>query len=93
MLVSELLRRLGSQKLAKEVGNNRNAYDANNRRITRAMGSEGMLEDLPAPAPKLFASSWWARLATIAVERERRSQKKRRRWTQVLRKLIRTRSN
>ena len=52
-----------------------------------------MLEDSPAPAPKLFASSWWARLATIAVERERRSKKKRRRWTQVLRKLIRTRSN
>jgi hypothetical protein len=52
-----------------------------------------MLEDSPAPAPKLFASSWWARLATIAVEREQRSQKKEKRWAKVLRKLIRTRGN
>jgi hypothetical protein len=50
-----------------------------------------MWGDSPGPAPKLFASSWWARLATIAVEREQRSQKKKRRWTKVLRKLIRTR--
>jgi hypothetical protein len=50
-----------------------------------------MLED--SSAPKLFASTWWARLATIAVEREQRSQKKKKRWTNVLRRLIRTRTN
>jgi len=49
-----------------------------------------MLEDSPAPAPKLLASSWWARLATIAVERGQRSHKKEKRWTKVLRKFIRT---
>jgi hypothetical protein len=52
-----------------------------------------MFGDLPEPVPKLFASSWWARLATIAVDREQRSQKKKKRWTRVLRKLIRTRGN
>jgi len=52
-----------------------------------------MFEDSPTPSPKLFASTWWARLATIAVEREPRSQKKTKRWTNVLRKLIRTLGN
>jgi len=52
-----------------------------------------MLADSPGPAPKLFASSWWARLATIAVDREQRSQKKKRRWTKMLRKLIWTRGS
>jgi len=78
-----------------ESGINRNAIqrEQHEEALVERGGTRGMLEDSPAPAPKLFASSWWARLATIAVEREQRSQKKEKRWTKVLRKLIRTRGN
>ena len=87
MLVSELLK-----ELLKDAWHHRNLTRWEQAEVlVERGGTRGMLED--SPAPKLFASTWWARLATIAVEREQRSRKKKKRWTSVLWKLIRTRSN